>query len=97
MLAAIFRRADQPLTTERVEVAEPSPAEVLVKLAASGVCRSDYHVLAGEWSAPAPLILGHEGAGVVAAVGEGVDSVGPGDHVVLDEPPAPPYEPLTPA
>jgi D-arabinose 1-dehydrogenase-like Zn-dependent alcohol dehydrogenase len=98
MLAAIFRRAGQPLTIERVEVAEPSAGEALVKMAASGACRSDYHVLAGEWGAPTPLILGHEGAGIVESVGEGVD----GGQLTgfwyrpEDEPPAPPYEPLTP-
>ncbi len=83
MRAAVFRQVDHPLEVEEVEVAEPNPGEVLVKVAASGVCHSDYHVVLGEWGAPVPLILGHEGAGVVETVGEGVERVGVGDQVVL--------------
>src|SRR5205807_524047 len=83
MRAAVFREVGRPLEVEEVEVAEPSAGEVLVRVAASGVCHSDYHVVAGDWSAPIPLILGHEGAGVVEAVGEGVAGVLGGDHVVL--------------
>lgn len=83
MRAAVFRQVGRPIEVEEVEVAEPGPGEVLVKIAASGICHSDYHVVLGEWSAPVPLILGHEGAGVVEAVGEGVGSLQAGDHVVL--------------
>jgi S-(hydroxymethyl)glutathione dehydrogenase / alcohol dehydrogenase len=82
--AAVFGGRGRPLTIEELEVpARPKPGEVLVKLAASGLCHSDYHVLRGEWPAPTPLVLGHEGAGVVEAVGEGVTSAATGDHVVL--------------
>lgn len=66
-----------------VELREPGRGEVLVHLGASGVCGSDRHVLDGDWSMPTPTILGHEGAGVVEAVGEGVDSLAPGDHVIM--------------
>jgi S-(hydroxymethyl)glutathione dehydrogenase / alcohol dehydrogenase len=83
MTAAVFRAPDAPLAIEEVEVAEPGPGELLVRLHASGVCHSDAHVVLGEWSAPSPLVLGHEGAGVVEAVGEGVTGAAPGDHVVL--------------
>jgi S-(hydroxymethyl)glutathione dehydrogenase/alcohol dehydrogenase len=83
MTAAVFRAPGEPLAIEEVEVAEPGPGELLVRLHASGVCHSDAHVVLGEWSAPSPLVLGHEGAGVVEAVGEGVTSAAPGDHVVL--------------
>jgi S-(hydroxymethyl)glutathione dehydrogenase / alcohol dehydrogenase len=83
MRAAVFRQVGRPIEIEEVEVAEPARGEVLVRIAASGICHSDYHVVLGEWSAPVPLILGHEGAGVVEAVGEGVESLQAGDHVVL--------------
>ncbi|RZD89971.1 dehydrogenase [Streptomyces albidoflavus] len=82
--AAVFRAPNQPLTVEKVTIpSTPPPGEVLVRLRASGVCHSDLHVLRGEWEAPAPMILGHEGAGVVESVGEGVTTLKKGDHVVL--------------
>lgn len=83
MRAAVFRAVGRPLEIEEVEIAEPGAGELLVRIVASGVCHSDYHVLAGEWSAPTPLVLGHEGAGIVEAVGNGVSGVRAGDHVVL--------------
>ncbi|HVW33596.1 MAG TPA: zinc-binding dehydrogenase, partial [Acidimicrobiia bacterium] len=61
----------------------PRAGEVAVRLAASGVCGSDLHVLHGQLPGPRPIVLGHEGAGVVTAVGPGVSSVGVGDHVVV--------------
>lgn len=81
--AAVFDGPGQPLRVTELEVADPGRGEVLVRVVASGVCRSDYHVAVGEWSAPSPLVLGHEGAGIVDAVGQGVEHVAPGDHVVL--------------
>lgn len=75
---------DTGAALEEVEVERPHAGEVLVRVAASGVCGSDLHVLHG--SSPVavfPLVLGHEGAGVVEEVGEGVTDVQPGDHVVL--------------
>ncbi|MEV5512134.1 Zn-dependent alcohol dehydrogenase [Streptomyces flaveolus] len=82
--AAVFRTPNEPLTIERVSIpSTPPPGEVLVRLKASGVCHSDLHVLLGEWEVPSPMILGHEGAGIVERVGEGVTTVKEGDHVVL--------------
>jgi Zn-dependent alcohol dehydrogenase len=69
---------------EEIVVDEPEPGEVAVELEASGVCHSDLHVVkeAG-WGHPFPVLLGHEGAGTVAAVGENVEGLAPGDRVVL--------------
>jgi S-(hydroxymethyl)glutathione dehydrogenase/alcohol dehydrogenase len=83
MRAAVLHQARGSLEIEQLEVAEPEPGEVLVELLASGICHSDARVLAGEWSAPMPLVLGHEGAGVVAAVGARVERLVPGDPVIL--------------
>ena len=80
--AAVLFKAGQKFEVMDVEVAPPRASEVLVRLAAGGVCHSDLHVLTGHLSAPLPAILGHEGAGVVAEVGPGVTSVTPGDHVL---------------
>ena len=66
-----------------VEIDPPATAEVKVKMVACGVCHSDLSLINGHMPAPFPLIVGHEGAGVVEEVGEGVDNVKPGDHVVL--------------
>jgi S-(hydroxymethyl)mycothiol dehydrogenase len=66
-----------------IEIDAPGPDEVLVRLEASGVCHSDLHVLETGWAHPLPVLLGHEGAGVVEAVGDGVEHVAPGDPVVL--------------
>ncbi|WP_208301264.1 zinc-binding dehydrogenase [Mycobacterium sp. DL440] len=71
------------ISIEHVDLAAPGPGEVQVKIAAAGVCHSDLHVTTGAWDVPAPVVLGHEGSGVVTAVGHGVDDLEPGDHVVL--------------
>lgn len=81
--AAIMRAVSQPLEIEEVEIAEPGPGEVLVRMEASGVCHSDLHVLDGDWETVLPLVLGHEGAGIVDAIGDGVKRVAVGDPVVL--------------
>lgn len=82
--AAVFRTPNAPLTIERVSLpSKPPPGEVLVRLKASGLCHSDLHVLVGDWEVPSPMILGHEGAGVIEGVGEGVTTLKEGDHVVL--------------
>ncbi|WP_158888091.1 Zn-dependent alcohol dehydrogenase [Amycolatopsis anabasis] len=81
--AAVFEGVGQDLVVQELELEEPKAGEVLVRLAASGVCHSDYHVVKGEWAATGPLVLGHEGAGVVEQVGPGVTHVEAGDHVVL--------------
>ncbi len=71
------------LVVEELELAEPRAGEVLVRMAAVGVCGTDLHSYKGEWNRPTPIVLGHEGAGVVEAVGPGVDGVATGDRVVL--------------
>ena len=83
MQAAILTEAHTPFLIETVDVEAPKTGEVLVKMAASGICHSDWHLVAGKAPFPAPMILGHEGAGIVEAVGEGVKRVQPGDHVAL--------------
>lgn len=74
---------DGTISIEHVELAAPGPGEVRVEIAAAGVCHSDLHVTTGAWDVPAPVVLGHEGSGVVTAVGPGVEDLEPGDHVVL--------------
>lgn len=76
------------LAVEELELADPGPGEVAVRLRAAGVCHSDYHVFRGDLPLPTPMVLGHEGAGVVVAVGPGVTAVRPGDPVVLSWLPA---------
>ena len=66
-----------------IELREPRPGEVLVRMAAVGICGTDLHVVKGEWQRPTPMVLGHEGAGVVEALGEGVEGLAVGDRVVL--------------
>lgn len=68
---------------EEIEVAEPGPQDVVVRIEASGVCHSDLHVLETGWAHRLPVLLGHEGAGVVEAVGSEVETLAPGDRVVL--------------
>ncbi len=84
MTAAVFRKVHAPLTIESVEIDKPWGREVLVRTAATGVCHSDLHVVdgLGRWPLDRPFVLGHEGAGVVEAVGAEVTTVRPGDHVV---------------
>ena len=76
------------MTVEDVELAPPGPGEVEVRLVASGVCHSDWNVITGATANPLPVVLGHEGAGVVESVGDGVDTVSAGDHVILSWLPA---------
>jgi Zn-dependent alcohol dehydrogenase len=83
MRAAVLYEHNSPLVIEEVEVDPPKSGEVLVRMAASGVCHSDLHMLRGVHPSPLPAILGHEGAGVVEEIGSGVANVQPGDHVVL--------------
>src|SRR5215831_16881672 len=81
--AALFSGPGAPVLVTDVELAPPGPGEVEVAIAAAGVCHSDLHVVLGEWPHPVPVVLGHEGSGIVTAVGEDVTSLSPGDHVVL--------------
>ena len=69
---------------EEIRVEPPGPGEVLVRIEATGVCHSDLHVIdEGGWGHAFPVLLGHEGAGTVEAVGSGVDGLTSGDRVVL--------------
>jgi S-(hydroxymethyl)mycothiol dehydrogenase len=68
---------------EEIDVDEPGPGEALVRIEATGVCHSDLHIIRTGFGHPLPVLLGHEGAGVVEAVGEGVEHVAPGDQVVV--------------
>ena len=81
--AAVLEEFGAPLVVRDVDLAEPRSGEVLVRLVACGVCHTDLYTASGaDPSGYAPTVLGHEGAGVVERVGEGVTSVAPGDHVV---------------
>ncbi len=80
---AVLYNFFEPLKVETVQVRAPRPDEVVVKLAASGVCHSDLSVQQAKLPFPPPVILGHEGAGVVEEVGREVTGLEPGDHVVL--------------
>jgi S-(hydroxymethyl)glutathione dehydrogenase/alcohol dehydrogenase len=82
MKAAVMRAYHAPLEIEDVELDDPGPGEVLVTTAASGICHSDLHVIEGSLPMPPPCVLGHEPAGIVEAVGEGVTDFTPGDHVI---------------
>ncbi len=86
--AAVLRRVGRPLELEELELEPPRRDEVLVRLEASGICRSDLSLLDGKWPAPLPMVLGHEGAGVIEGVGEGVDQARAGERVVLTFTPA---------
>jgi S-(hydroxymethyl)glutathione dehydrogenase / alcohol dehydrogenase len=86
--AAVFSRPGQPVRVTEVELAPPRAGEVEVAVAAAGVCHSDLHIVRGDWPHPTPVVLGHEGSGIVAAVGPGVTALSPGDHVVLSWVPA---------
>jgi S-(hydroxymethyl)glutathione dehydrogenase / alcohol dehydrogenase len=81
--AAVLERFGEALEVQELQLAEPRAGEVLVRLAACGVCHTDLYTASGaDPSGYAPTVLGHEGAGVVEHVGEGVTSLEPGDHVV---------------
>jgi Zn-dependent alcohol dehydrogenase len=84
MRAAVLREIGAPLRLEDVELDEPGPGEVAVRIEAAGVCHSDLHYMTGDLVATLPLVVGHEGAGVVEAVGPGTtDRVSVGDRVAL--------------
>ena len=80
--AAVLHEVGRPLVVERVSVGDLKPKDVLVRLHASGLCHTDLEVMDGALPYPMPIVLGHEGAGVVDAVGDEVTLVAPGDHVV---------------
>lgn len=82
--AAVFREPGVPFSVETLDLAEPRAGEALVRVAAAGVCHSDWHLMTGATQHATPVVPGHEGAGVVVAVGPGVTRVGVGDHVALN-------------
>src|SRR5881397_4039770 len=83
MRAAVLEEFGAPLVVQEIDLAEPSAGEVLVRLVACGVCHTDLYTASGaDPSGYAPTVLGHEGAGVVERIGDGVTSLAPGDHVV---------------
>ncbi len=81
--AAVFRESGKPLDVVEVDLASPKAGEVKIRLAASGVCHSDLSVVNGTLLQGGPAVLGHEGAGVVEELGEGVTDLKVGDHVVI--------------
>ena len=83
MRAAVCHEFGKPLVLEEVELEPPSAGEAMVRLAACAICHSDVSYLQGDWGGPLPAVYGHEAAGVVAEVGADVESVVPGDHVVV--------------
>lgn len=82
MKAAVLREVGKPLSIEDVTISKPGPHEVLVRVAAAGVCHSDLHFIEGKYPHPLPAVLGHESAGIVEAVGSEVRTVKPGDHII---------------
>jgi aryl-alcohol dehydrogenase len=84
ILAAVVREKGAPFLFEELNLEVlPRPDEVLVRMVATGICQTDVHIRNQEYPVPLPVVLGHEGAGVVEQVGEGVDTVRAGDHVVI--------------
>ncbi len=81
--AAVLWERNSPWSIEDIELDDPKDGEVLVRLVASGMCHSDDHAVTGDLPVSLPMVCGHEGAGVVEAVGPGVSRVKPGDHVVF--------------
>ncbi len=80
--AAVLHQVGQPLVIEEVEIGDLQQGDVLVRMGASGLCHTDLEVMQGALAYPLPIVLGHEGAGVVERVGAGVTRVKPGDHVI---------------
>jgi aryl-alcohol dehydrogenase len=81
--AAILSKINAKLTIDTVEVGKPKFGEVLVRMIATGICHTDISVINGTFQAPLPIILGHEGAAIVEALGPGVTTLRVGDHVVI--------------
>ena len=80
--AAVLNKINDPLTIDTLELAPLSPTDVLVRVRASGLCHTDLEVMRGSLAYPLPIVLGHEGAGIVEEVGSAVTQVAVGDHVV---------------
>ena len=82
MKAAVLHAPHQPMTIEDIVIEKPKRREVLVRTVAAGLCHSDLHFIEGAYPTPMPVVLGHESAGIVEAVGEDVSYLKPGDHVI---------------
>ena len=83
MKAAVLYEANTPLQVVDVEQQGPRAGEARVRVMASGICHSDWHIMNGDWPLPLPMVLGHEAAGIVEQVGAGVQNVQPGDHIIF--------------
>ncbi len=83
MRAAVLTEVNKPLQILDLEQEPPKAGEVRVQVKAAGVCLSDYHIMNGDWPLPLPMVLGHEAAGVVVELGQGVNNVKKGDHVIF--------------
>ena len=81
--AAVLRGSGHPLEVQTVTVDDPGPGQVRVKLAACGICHTDQSVLQGVLPRAEPVVMGHEGAGVIESIGAGVTTLTPGDHVIM--------------
>jgi len=81
--AAVLIESKKPMPILELNQSEPKTGEVLVKMSAAGICASDHHVMTGDNPTPMPIVLGHEGSGVIEAIGPGVSSVKVGDRCVL--------------
>lgn len=88
MKAIVFDAAGSTPRFTDVHLAAPKAGEVEVTITAAGVCHSDVHIVRGDWQVPLPVVLGHEGSGIVSALGPGVTALSIGDHVVLSWVPA---------
>ena len=81
--AAVVSAESAPFHIDRLELADPRPDEILVRVVASGMCHTDLHGRDGYFQTPFPAVFGHEGGGVVEAVGSAVAEFTPGDHVII--------------
>lgn len=82
MKAAVLYEANSPLVLEDVQLDEPQAHEILIRTEAAGVCHSDLHFMRGDMPVPTPVVMGHEGCGIVEKVGPGVTTIQPGDKVI---------------
>ena len=83
MKAAVLYNFNETLKVKDLEQDPPKTGEVRIKMGAAGICASDHHVMKGTAIQPLPVVLGHEGAGTVSEIGEGVTTVKPGDRCIL--------------
>ena len=83
MKAAVLTEIAKPLQILDLDQKAPKAGEARVRMKASGVCMSDWHLMIGDWPTKLPLVLGHEAAGIVEEIGPGPSHVSPGDHVIF--------------